>query len=177
VTRIAALLLLLVALLLPSGASAAVDHYITVYNNGEPESWSVSLVVGGANDGAAIILDPACGTAEQDFRAVFYDHGNYNGDRVILCRSESDFCTIPGHGYPLAVSCAPPWTYNNMNDEALSIIVGDIKSDGGCLRYFQHAGYSTQGETVRLREDTWYPSIPQVGGAGSSVKRLFAGNC
>ena len=169
--------LVLVAALLPMAALGAVDHYITVYGPDGPESWPVTKVVGGTWDGADIIKDPACGTEEQDFRAVFYDHGNYGGDRVILCRSQPDFCEIPGHGYPLFIGCGFPWTYNHMNDEALSIIVGSIKTTGGCLRYFQHAGYSTQGESVRLREDTWYPSIPQVGGAGSSVKRLFAGNC
>jgi|GEM_PF-6798232 len=167
--------LLACALMAPGLASASVSHYITVSGPDGLESWPVTYVVGGANDGASVVTDPKCGTDAQDFRAVFYDHGDYNGDRVILCRSQPDFCWVPGHGYPLSVSCG--WWSNNLNDEALSIIVGSIKTDGGCLRYFEHAGYDTGARTVRLRENTWYPSIPQVAGRGSSVKRLFAGQC
>jgi len=179
--RYAALTAVVMAVLLIASqalpALGAVDHYITVDGPDGPEAWPVSYQQGGANDGVAIITDPACGTADQDFRAVFYDHGSFNGDRVILCRSESDFCTIPGHGYPLGMGCFFTGWFNNANDEFLSVSVGDIKAAGGCLRYFEHAGFSTAGQTVRLREYTQYASIPQVGGDGSSVKRLFAGNC
>jgi len=166
----------LVLAMVPGVALAAPGevHFITVSGPDGPESWKVTYVLSGPNEGASVVTDPACGTAEQDFRAVFYDHGSYNGDRVVLCRSESDFCTIPGHGYPLYIGCDFPFTFNHANDEFLSVSVGDIKTDGGCLRYFEDAGYD--GGSTRLREFTLYPSIA-IGGDGSSVKRLFAGNC
>lgn len=174
-----------VASVAPAAAATPVD-YITIDGadsaSGAREDWPVYCQTSCpfVMQGVYRVEDPFCGTSSQKFRIVFYAAPNFEGDRVVLCRPQRNFCDVPLHRLPTNVGCFV-LCCNFLQDAASSVWVQDINGSG-CARVFEDINFGT-GHSEGWLTRGLYGHMTDIPGSGigddeaSSVKFVYAGSC